>query len=93
MSDPAATMPRWEQRIEAALDPGRYVSDRGCFAFVSDLEEVAADLAELVTADPESAVALYETFVAGCAEKANEVDDSGGALGSFVVALIPAFHR
>jgi len=33
-------------------------------------------------------VALYETFVAGCTEKANEVDDSSGALGSFVVALI-----
>jgi hypothetical protein len=44
MSDPASAMQRWEQRIEAALDPGRYVSDRGCFAFVGDLEEVAAGL-------------------------------------------------
>ena len=88
MSDPASAMQRWEQRIEAALDPGRYVSDRGCFAFVSDLEEVAADLARLVATDPESAVILYETLVAGCTEKANEVDDSSGALGSFVVALI-----
>lgn len=88
MSAPPSAMRRWEQRIEAALDPGRYVSDRGCFAFVSDLEEVAADLAGLVAADPESAVTLYETLVAGCTEKANEVDDSSGALGSFVVALI-----
>lgn len=88
MSDrPSATL-RWEQRIEAALDPGRYVSDRGCFTFVSDLAEVAADLAGLVTSDPEAAVALYETFVAGCTEKANEVDDSSGSLGAFVVAPI-----
>jgi hypothetical protein len=55
---------------------------------VSDLEEVAAGLGGLVATDPGSAVSLYEAFVAGCTEKANEVDDSSGALGAFVVALI-----
>ena len=80
-------MQRWEQRIEAALDPGRYVSDRGCFAFVSDLEQVVADVGGLVATNPGSAATVYETFVAGCTEKVNEVDDSSGALGSFVGAL------
>jgi hypothetical protein len=42
----------WEQRIETALDPGRYVSECGCFAFVSDLERVAADVTGLVATDP-----------------------------------------
>jgi hypothetical protein len=32
------------------------VSDRGCFTFVSDLEEIAAELAGLATTDPEVAV-------------------------------------
>ena len=88
VSDPAIAMQRWEQRIEAALDPGRYVSEQSCFAFVRDLEEVAVDLAGLVATDPGLAVALHETFVAGCTEKANEVDDSSGEFGSFVVALV-----
>lgn len=51
MSDPNSAAQRWEQRIEAALDPGRYVPEHAGFGFVADLEDVAAGLAGLVAND------------------------------------------
>ncbi len=59
-----------ERAIEAALAPGRFVSDRACFSFVDDLEEVQAQVAKIVQASPPRAIALYEAFLAGCYEKA-----------------------
>ncbi|TMC05991.1 MAG: hypothetical protein E6J41_20205 [Chloroflexi bacterium] len=82
-----------ESAIEAALDPGRFVSERACFTFVSELDEVAGDLARLVESEPQRATALYEAFVAGCQEKANEVDDSSGDLGMFVTELFQGWIR
>ncbi len=46
-----------EAEIEHALDPGRFVSDQGCFRFVDGLEQVAAAIGRLVTNDPERAAA------------------------------------
>ncbi len=77
-----------EAEIEHALDPGRFVSDRGCFRFVDSVEQVAAAIGRLVTDDPERAATLYETFLAGCYEKAEEVDDSSGSFGMFAQSLI-----
>jgi hypothetical protein len=37
----------------------------------------------IAAADPERAVGLYETFIAACYEKADEVDDSSGYFGMF----------
>ena len=37
--------------------------------------------------DPARAVALYETFLAGCYEKVEELDDSSGSFGQFVDGL------
>ena len=88
VSDPSSATRQWERRIETALDPGRYVPEDDCFGFVADLEHVVAGLAGLVATDPGQAVSLYETFVAGCTEKADEVDDSSGEFGSFVVGLV-----
>jgi len=79
---------RLERAIEIALDPGRFVSDRGCFSFVSELEGVEAKVAQVVGAAPARAVALYETFLAGCYEKAEEVDDSSGSFGMFAADLM-----
>lgn len=76
-----------ERAIEAALDPGGFVSQRGCFAFVSDLEEVETELAALVSEAPGRAAALYEAFLAGCYQKAEEVDDSGAQFSMFVTDL------
>jgi hypothetical protein len=76
-----------ERQIEAALDPGAFVADRYCFSFVSDLEEVEREIVRLVETEPARAVALYEAFLAGCHEKAEEVDDSSGSFGGFLPAL------
>jgi hypothetical protein len=39
------------------------------------------------------ATAVYEAFLAGCQEKANEVDDSSGELGMFVARLFQGWIR
>lgn len=77
-----------ERQIELAFQPGVYIHDRMCFSFVSGLEEIAAEIAKLVSAEPARASALYETFLAGCHEKADELDDSSGSFGQFVCGLI-----
>src|SRR6266567_987137 len=66
--------------MEEALRPGRYISEHASFSVVNELESVAARIA---AADPERAVGLYETFIAACYEKADEVDDSSGYFGMF----------
>jgi len=76
-----------EDEIELALNPGAFIPDRACFSFVSDLDGVAAKIAKLTRSDPARAVTLYETFLAGCYEKAAELDDSSGSLGQFIDEL------
>lgn len=73
-----------EHEIQSALNPGAFIPDRACFSFVSDLDEVAAGIGRIAETDPARAIALYETFLAGCHEKAEEVDDSSGSFGQFV---------
>ncbi len=80
---PAKTDPI-EQEIALALQPGAFIPDRACFSFVSDLDQVAAKIAQLTTSDPARAITLYETFLAACYEKAEELDDSSGSFGQFV---------
>lgn len=43
---------------------------------VSELEEVAATIDKLIATEPVRAVAVYETFLAGCHAKADELDNS-----------------
>ena len=74
--------------MELALNPGAFIPDRECFSFVSGLEEVAAEIAELIGTDSARAATLYEAFLAGCYEKAEEYHDSSGYLGQFVAGLI-----
>ena len=76
-----------EAGIEAALQPGRFIAYRAGWGFVSSLEEVAGQIEKLVHTDPERAGSLYETFLAGCYEKAEELDDSSGSFGMFVESL------
>jgi hypothetical protein len=40
-----------------------------------------------MTSDPERAITLFETFIACCYEKIEELDDSDGNFGQFVVEL------
>ena len=77
-----------ENEIELALSPGSYIRDRACFSFVSSLAEVAAQVGELQTTDAARAAGLYETLLAGCREKAEELDDSSGSFGHFAKDLM-----
>jgi hypothetical protein len=77
-----------EAEIENALQPGRFVPDRACFRFVDGLEHAAASIGRLVPGEPARAATLYETFLAGRYEKAEEVDDSSGSFGTFAQTLI-----
>ena len=73
--------------IENALQPGRFISYGASHGFVSDLEEVASEIEKILRADGERPARLYETFIAYCYGKAEEIDDSGGNLGMFVESL------
>ncbi len=77
-----------ERQVELALQPGAFIRYGECCSFVSDLEKVAATIGELISTDPSRAAALYETFLAGCHAKADELDDSGGDFGQFAKILI-----
>ena len=76
-----------EQEIELTLNPGAFIPDRACYSFVSDLDEVAAKIAKLTASAPSRAVAMYETFLAACYLKIEELDDSSGSFGQFVDEL------
>ena len=76
-----------EHVIEMALLPGGCISYNAIFSFVRDLEAVEKRLSKSLSADPAQAVGLYETFLAGCYEKAGEIDDSSGSFGDFVGRL------
>lgn len=77
----------FEREIEAALQPGSFVRYGAAWPFVEGLEQIEATIAKLVRGSPARAAALYEIFLAGCYEKAEEIDDSGGHFGMFVGAL------
>jgi tetratricopeptide (TPR) repeat protein len=80
-------MKQMERLIESALMPGRFISYHADFSFVEELDTVEKQLAKLISTDPAQAVSLYETFLAGCYEKAEEIDGSSGSFGQFVGEL------
>jgi hypothetical protein len=73
-----------EREIELALNPGSFIPYDAGFSFVSGLDEVAAKIGTLTKTDPTRAGVLFETFLAGCYEKTNDLDDSSGGFGMLV---------
>ena len=73
--------------VESALQPGRFIRWNEGVSFVSNLRHRESEIANIVTSDPARAVTLYETFIAGCNLKAEEIDDSDGELGTFAGGL------
>lgn len=73
-----------EQAVEAVLAPGSFISSKAAWSFVDDVQAVADDVGKLIESEPDRAARLYETFIAACHEKAEEVDDSGGNFGMLV---------
>lgn len=80
--------------IEQALDPGGFISYGQLWGFVEGLEDMKHQIDTLVEADEaQRAVGLYELFLSGCYEKADDVDDSGGNLGMFFEDLFVSWIR
>ncbi len=73
-----------EQAIETALAPGSFISYKDAWSFVDDVQEVANEVDKVIESEPERAADLYETFIAACHEKADEIDDSSGHFGMLV---------
>jgi len=60
-------------------------------SFLDGLEEIEADIARLKP--PRKSAELYETFLAGCYAKADEVDDSFGGFAGFIETLYLGWIR
>ena len=73
-----------ERAIETALVPGSFISYKAAWSFVDELKEVANEVDTVIENEPERAAHLYETFIAACHEKADEIDDSSGDFGMLV---------
>jgi tetratricopeptide (TPR) repeat protein len=73
-----------EAAIETALRPGQFIDYRTEWDFVSELGGIRTKIDQLAPTDPKRAVRLHESFLAGCYEKADEVDDSNGCFGQLV---------
>ena len=78
---------RYERMIEAALAPDCWVPYSETVSFVRRLESVAEEIGTLPSTEAALALSLYETFLAGCYYKVEQIDDSDGELGAFVVRL------
>ncbi|MFZ5572186.1 MAG: hypothetical protein ACOZF0_17440 [Thermodesulfobacteriota bacterium] len=76
-----------EQAIEKALLPGSFISYQAAGSFVDNVQAVANNLEKTINKEPERAARLFETFIAACHEKADEIDDSGGDFGMLVEDL------
>ena len=73
--------------LQSALQPGRYIGWNEGFSFVAGLQHLESEIKNIAASDPARAVTLYETFIAGCTLKAEEVDDSDGEHGMFTGSL------
>jgi hypothetical protein len=82
-----------ERRIEAALAPGRFVSDRACVSFVGELEAVEREIAGLVEVAPGRAVALYEAFLAVVTRRPTRSTTQAAASGCLSLACAVAGSR
>jgi hypothetical protein len=76
-----------DRMIDRAFLHGAYIPYDGVFSFVADLRRIEEEIAKLLTSDPARTVTLYETFIAGCHEKAEDLDDSDGEFGTFAGGL------
>ncbi len=82
-----------ENAIEASLSPGSFISYNSAWSFVDDVQGVADDIGKIIKKEPDRAASLYETFIAACHEKADEIDDSGGNFGMLVEDLFQGWVK
>lgn len=76
------------RQIEDALSFDTFITYNRAWDFVDGLGSVKNNIDTLLkNVKAEQAVYLYEIFLSGCYEKAEEIDDSGGELGMFFEEL------
>lgn len=88
-----AARARLEAIIETALLPGEHVYGRDIHEFIEGLERARDAIMVLLPGKAGLAAELLETFLAGCAAKADETDSSGDYLGEFAISLAGAWVR
>ncbi len=76
-----------ERAIETTLCPGSFIPYSAAWSFVDDLQDVANSIDEIIQKEPERAANLFETFIAACHEKADEIDDSSGSFAILIEYL------
>ena len=81
-----------ERMIESALQPGHFIAWNQENAFVEDLEGTEREIAAMVANDPQRASSLYETFIAACFLKADQID-SEWEFGRFIAELACGWIR
>ncbi|MFQ5599618.1 MAG: DUF6880 family protein [Candidatus Krumholzibacteriia bacterium] len=80
---------RLEQIIDDALAPGAFFDYHDMWTFLGAVEAAKAKIGALVEkGQAATAVGFYESFIAGCYEKLEEIDDSEGGFGDFVAGLL-----
>lgn len=79
------------ESIEYGLNFGTFISYDHTWGFISELEAVKKQIDKLVDQDPQRAAQLYESFLSGCHEKMEEIDDSGGDMGMFFEDLFSSW--
>src|ERR1035437_4398167 len=77
-----------ERMIESALQPGRFIDWKQGASFLQGLYEAEHEIEALVPGNPERAAYMFETLIAGCNLKANEIDDSDGVFDAFVGSIL-----
>ena len=81
-------------QMENALDIGRFISYNEGWNFIQGLEDIKKRIDYLVeNGEAGETIHLYEMFLSGCYEKADEIDDSSGSLGMFFEALFCSWVR
>ncbi len=71
--------------MEYALNPGSFINYSRSWDFVSELHKIRKRLDSMAEkGNAKEVVKLFEIFLAGSYEKANEIDDSGGNFGVFL---------
>jgi len=74
--------------IEEALDLDSFIYYQQSWDYVRKLENVKEKIDDFVMKGAaKQCVPIYEMFLSGCYEKAEEIDDSGGNLGMFFEEL------
>ncbi len=75
-----------EVALEGSLQPGRFIEESEEWEFVTSLDAATKAIEGLVGTDAPRAVRLYEAFLAGCYEKAEE-GQWEWSFGNFVQSL------